>query len=59
MLILAWLKFSHDHVVGSLGYLALEHTRTSKVTTRTYVFVVWVLLVQVACAKRIIEPKIC
>eukprot|EP01018_Ginkgo_biloba_P034302 Gb_37986 [translate_table: standard] len=45
------------HVVGTLGYLAPELTRTGKATTSTDVFGFGALLLEVACGRRPIEPK--
>ncbi|XP_057970992.1 L-type lectin-domain containing receptor kinase IV.2-like [Malania oleifera] len=43
------------HVVGTLGYLAPEHSRTGKATTSTDVFAFGAFLLEVACGKRPIE----
>ncbi|XP_060674496.1 L-type lectin-domain containing receptor kinase IV.1-like [Ziziphus jujuba] len=43
------------HVVGTLGYLAPEHTRTGKATTATDVFAFGAFLLEVACGRRPIE----
>ncbi|XP_038702498.1 L-type lectin-domain containing receptor kinase IV.1-like [Tripterygium wilfordii] len=45
------------HVVGTLGYLAPEHTRTGKATTSTDVFAFGAFLLEVACGRRPIEPQ--
>ncbi|XP_068635750.1 L-type lectin-domain containing receptor kinase S.4-like [Aristolochia californica] len=45
------------HVVGTLGYLAPELTRTGKATTSTDVFAFGALLLEVACGRRPIEAK--
>ncbi|KAF3449116.1 hypothetical protein FNV43_RR09840 [Rhamnella rubrinervis] len=45
------------HVVGTLGYLAPEHTRTGKATTSTDVFAFGAFLLEVACGRRPIEPR--
>ncbi|XP_057860641.2 L-type lectin-domain containing receptor kinase SIT2 [Cryptomeria japonica] len=45
------------HVVGTLGYLAPELTRTGKATTCTDVFAFGAMLLEVACGRRPIEPK--
>ncbi|KAF3447733.1 hypothetical protein FNV43_RR08436 [Rhamnella rubrinervis] len=45
------------HVVGTLGYLAPEHTRTGKVTTSTDVFAFGAFLLEVACGRRPIEAR--
>lgn len=37
------------HVVGTLGYLAPEHTRTGKATTRTDVYAFGAFLLEIAC----------
>ncbi|KAF9601006.1 hypothetical protein IFM89_014991 [Coptis chinensis] len=43
------------HVVGTLGYLAPEMTRTGKGTTSTDVFAFGAFLLEVACGRRPIE----
>ncbi|XP_041026401.1 L-type lectin-domain containing receptor kinase IV.1 [Juglans microcarpa x Juglans regia] len=43
------------HVVGTLGYLAPEHTRNGKATTSTDVFAFGAFLLEVACGRRPIE----
>ncbi|XP_057845853.1 L-type lectin-domain containing receptor kinase S.4 [Cryptomeria japonica] len=45
------------NVVGTFGYLAPELARTGKPTTCTDVFAFGVLLLEVACGRRPIEPK--
>ncbi|GLT60504.1 hypothetical protein SLA2020_332680 [Shorea laevis] len=45
------------HVVGTLGYLAPEHTRTGKATTKTDVFSFGAFLLEVACGRRPIEQQ--
>lgn len=45
------------HVVGTLGYLAPEHTRTGKATRATDVFSFGAFLLEVACGRRPIEPR--
>lgn len=45
------------HVVGTLGYLAPEHTRTGKATTSTDVFSFGAFLLEVACGRRPIERQ--
>ncbi|MBA0740202.1 hypothetical protein Gogos_013421, partial [Gossypium gossypioides] len=45
------------HVVGTLGYLAPEHTRTGKATPSTDVFAFGAFLLEVACGKRPIEAQ--
>ncbi|KAJ1402627.1 Serine/threonine-protein kinase, active site [Sesbania bispinosa] len=45
------------HVVGTLGYLAPEHTRTGKATTSSDVFAFGAFLLEVACGKRPIEHR--
>lgn len=44
------------HVVGTLGYLAPEHTRTGKATTDVYSFGAFWL--EVACGRRPIDPRV-
>ncbi|XAR50915.1 Non-specific serine/threonine protein kinase [Bertholletia excelsa] len=44
------------HVVGTLGYLAPEHTRTGKATTSTDVYAFGAFLLEVACGRRPIQP---
>ncbi|KAF3435180.1 hypothetical protein FNV43_RR22267 [Rhamnella rubrinervis] len=45
------------HIVGTLGYLAPELTRTGKATTSTDVYGYGILLLEVACGRRPIEPQ--
>ncbi|KAH9752244.1 L-type lectin-domain containing receptor kinase SIT2 [Citrus sinensis] len=45
------------HIVGTLGYLAPELTRTGKATTSTDVFGYGTLMLEVACGRRPIEPQ--
>jgi serine/threonine protein kinase len=45
------------HVVGTLGYLAPEHTRTGKATTSTDVYSFGAFLLEVASGRRPIEPR--
>ncbi|KAF9595624.1 hypothetical protein IFM89_001497 [Coptis chinensis] len=45
------------HVVGTLGYLAPELTRTGKATTGSDVFAFGALLLEITCGRRPIEPK--
>lgn len=45
------------HVVGTLGYLAPEHARTGKATTRSDVYAFGAFLLEVACGRRPVEPK--
>ncbi|PRQ43212.1 putative protein kinase RLK-Pelle-L-LEC family [Rosa chinensis] len=45
------------HIVGTLGYLAPEHTRTGWATTSTDVFAFGAFLLEVACGKRPIERQ--
>ncbi|CAH8350800.1 unnamed protein product [Eruca vesicaria subsp. sativa] len=45
------------HVVGTLGYLAPEHTRTGRATTATDVFAFGAFLLEVTCGRRPIEIK--
>lgn len=45
------------HVVGTLGYLAPEHTRTGKATTSGDVFSFGAFLLEVACGRRPIERQ--
>ncbi|WOL04773.1 hypothetical protein Cni_G13495 [Canna indica] len=55
----------HDHganpgttrVVGTLGYLAPELTRTGKATTSSDVFAFGAVMLEVVCGRRPIEPK--
>ncbi|KAK1320427.1 L-type lectin-domain containing receptor kinase S.4 [Acorus calamus] len=44
-------------VVGTLGYIAPELSRTGKATTGTDVYVFWEMLLEVACGRRPIEPS--
>ncbi|KAI8013336.1 L-type lectin-domain containing receptor kinase IV.1 [Camellia lanceoleosa] len=45
------------HVVGTLGYLAPEHTRTGKATTSTDVYAFGAFLLEMGCGRRPIEPS--
>jgi len=45
------------HVVGTLGYLAPEHSRSGKATPGTDVFAFGAFLLEVACGRRPIEPR--
>ncbi|XP_051130604.1 L-type lectin-domain containing receptor kinase IV.1 [Andrographis paniculata] len=45
------------HVVGTIGYLAPEHTRTGKATTSTDVYAFGAFLLEVACGRRPVEPN--
>jgi serine/threonine protein kinase len=45
------------HVVGTLGYLAPEHSRSGKATPSTDVFAFGAFLLEVACGRRPIEPR--
>ncbi|MQM15802.1 hypothetical protein Taro_048750 [Colocasia esculenta] len=45
------------HVVGTLGYIAPELVRTSRVGRSTDVFAFGVFLLEVACGRRPIEPR--
>lgn len=52
----------HPHttkVVGTLGYLAPELTRTGKATTNSDVYSYGALLLEVACGRRPVEPNRC
>ncbi|XP_057430093.1 L-type lectin-domain containing receptor kinase S.4-like [Lotus japonicus] len=48
---------STTRVVGTLGYLAPELTRTGKPTTSSDVFAFGALLLEVVCGRRPIDPK--
>ncbi|XP_050212238.1 L-type lectin-domain containing receptor kinase S.4 [Mercurialis annua] len=48
---------STTRVVGTLGYLAPELTRTGKPSTSSDVFAFGALLLEVVCGRRPIEPK--
>ncbi|XP_008777366.2 L-type lectin-domain containing receptor kinase S.4-like [Phoenix dactylifera] len=48
---------STTRVVGTLGYLAPELTRTGKATTSCDVFAFGALVLEVVCGRRPIEPK--
>lgn len=48
---------STTRVVGTLGYLAPELTRTGKPTTSSDVFAFGALMLEVACGRRPIEPR--
>ncbi|PQP95724.1 L-type lectin-domain containing receptor kinase IV.1-like [Prunus yedoensis var. nudiflora] len=43
------------HIVGTLGYLAPEHTRSGRATTSTDVFAFGAFVLEVACGRRPIE----
>ncbi|KAF8397435.1 hypothetical protein HHK36_016351 [Tetracentron sinense] len=45
------------HVVGTIGYLAPELTRTGKATTSTDVYAFGAFMLEVACGRRPIESK--
>ncbi|EYU41754.1 hypothetical protein ABFS82_10G029300 [Erythranthe guttata] len=45
------------HVVGTLGYLAPEHTRTGKATTSSDVYAFGAFLLEVVCGRRPVDPK--
>ncbi|XP_059427837.1 L-type lectin-domain containing receptor kinase IV.1-like [Corylus avellana] len=45
------------HVVGTIGYIAPELTRSGKATTSTDVFAFGAFLLEVACGRRPIEPR--
>ncbi|KAJ0963343.1 hypothetical protein J5N97_028465 [Dioscorea zingiberensis] len=45
------------HIVGTMGYLSPELTRTGRATTLTDVFAFGIFLLEVACGRRPIEPK--
>ncbi|KAI6675087.1 hypothetical protein NL676_002993, partial [Syzygium grande] len=45
------------HVVGTLGYLAPENTRTARATTSMDVFAFGAFLLKVACGRRPIEAR--
>ncbi|XP_058202017.1 L-type lectin-domain containing receptor kinase SIT2-like [Rhododendron vialii] len=45
------------HVVGTIGYLAPELSRTGKATTSTDVFAFGAFILEVACGRRPIEPQ--
>jgi serine/threonine protein kinase len=45
------------HMVGTLGYLAPEHSRSGKATPGTDVYAFGAFLLEVACGRRPIEPR--
>ncbi|MCL7040236.1 hypothetical protein MKW94_015670 [Papaver nudicaule] len=45
------------HIVGTLGYLAPELTKTGKATTSTDVYGYGALMLEVVCCRRPIEPQ--
>ncbi|XP_031489711.1 L-type lectin-domain containing receptor kinase IV.1-like [Nymphaea colorata] len=47
----------NTHVVGSLGYMASELSRTSKSKMSSDVYSYGSLLLEVACGRRLIEPR--
>lgn len=44
------------HIVGTMGYLAPELSKTGKATTKTDVFAFGAFLLEVACGRRPVEP---
>ncbi|KAL8094152.1 hypothetical protein AgCh_035862 [Apium graveolens] len=46
-----------NHVVGTIGYLAPEHVRTGKATTRTYVYSFGAFLLEVVCGRRPVDVQ--
>ncbi|KAI3930737.1 hypothetical protein MKX01_037183 [Papaver californicum] len=46
-----------SHIVGTLGYLAPELTKTGKATTSTNVYGYGALMLEVVCRRRPIEPQ--
>jgi serine/threonine protein kinase len=44
------------HAVGTVGYIAPEHSRSGMATTSTDVFAFGAFLLEVACGRRPIEP---
>ncbi|XP_016479299.2 L-type lectin-domain containing receptor kinase IV.1-like [Nicotiana tabacum] len=46
------------HVVGTVGYLAPEQTRTGKATTCSDVYAFGAFLLEVACGRRPIDPRV-
>ncbi|OIT01148.1 PREDICTED: L-type lectin-domain containing receptor kinase IV.1-like [Nicotiana attenuata] len=46
------------HVVGTVGYLAPEQTRTGKATTCSDVYGFGAFLLEVACGRRPIDPRV-
>ncbi|KAF3635840.1 L-type lectin-domain containing receptor kinase IV.3 [Capsicum annuum] len=46
------------HVVGTVGYLAPEQTRTGKATTISDVYAFGAFLLEVACGRRPIDPRV-
>ncbi|KAJ8532982.1 hypothetical protein K7X08_015871 [Anisodus acutangulus] len=44
-------------VVGTIGYIAPEHSRTGKPTTSSDLFAFGAFLLEVACGRRPIDPK--
>lgn len=45
------------HIVGTLGYLAYKLTRTGKAATSTDVYSYGILMLEVACGHRLIDPQ--
>ncbi|XP_058099359.1 L-type lectin-domain containing receptor kinase IV.1-like [Magnolia sinica] len=45
------------HMVGTLGYLAPEMTKTGKATTSTDVYAFGAFMLEVACGRRPIDPR--
>lgn len=46
------------HVVGTVGYLSPEQTRTGKATTISDVYAFGAFLLEVACGRRPIDPRV-
>ncbi|TMW91846.1 hypothetical protein EJD97_013823 [Solanum chilense] len=46
------------HIVGTVGYLAPEQTRTGKATTISDVYAFGAFLLEVACGRRPIDPRV-
>jgi serine/threonine protein kinase len=46
------------HVAGTIGYIAPELSRSGKATTSTDVFAFGAFLLEVACGRRQIEPRL-
>ncbi|KAH7664994.1 Non-specific serine/threonine protein kinase protein [Dioscorea alata] len=50
--------FQTTHVMGTMGYLAPELARRGKATTSSDVYAFGVFLLEVACGRRPVEPKV-
>ncbi|KAI3919885.1 hypothetical protein MKW98_001141 [Papaver atlanticum] len=56
-LLAATREFREENLIGTLGYLAPELTKTGKATTCTDVYGYGALMLEVVCCRRPIEPQ--